>query len=98
MIINFESDIQELSTGLKKVEGYLACERLIIQNIQKYIEKGFDDPIIENYLKKVSLHIEDIITVNHGTSDCTNYRYAGGFLNFLFRTPCWGHWINTIKD
>jgi len=87
----------ELSADLKKAEGYLACEKIMIQNIKSQAVNGSDDVSIEKYLETLSSHIEGLIAVHQGGSDCTNYMYAGGFLNILLRTPCWKNWVKTIE-
>lgn len=97
ILLHFEAEMHELSNNLKKAEGYLACEKIIIQNIRKHADNGCDDAIITKYLQKVSSHIDCIVAANEGGTDCINYRYAGGFLNILLRTPCWNNWVKTIE-
>jgi len=97
MPVNFETELPELSMNLKKAEGYLACEKIIIENIKKHADNGCDDVNIKKYLEKLSTHIEHLIAANPGGVDCINYRYAGGFLNILLKTPCWKNWVKTIE-
>ena len=96
---NFENEMKELSDKLKKADGYLACEQVVLQNIKKYfdVDAVDNDVDIEQYIKKLSDHIEDRITANQDKYNCTNYRYAAGFLNILLRTPCRMNWIKTIE-
>ena len=86
----------ELLASLKNAEGYLACEKIIIQCIKKHADSGGSDVDMEKYLEKLSGYIENLIAANQGRYDCTNYRFAGGFLNILLRTPCWKNWVKTI--
>jgi hypothetical protein len=95
--VNFETEMAELSNKLKKAAGYLACEKIILQHIKKHTDNDCDDINIEKHLKKVAAHIDGMITANQDRIDCTNYRYAGGFLNILLRTPRWKNWVKTIE-
>jgi len=94
---NFDEEMSAFLTHLKKAEGYLACEKTIIQNIKKYADKGYDDVNMEKYLERLSAYIENLIQASPGSADCINYRYAAGFLNILLRTPRWKNWVKTIE-
>ena len=96
-IFDFDSEIQEIASNLKQVKGYLDCEKIIIHNIQKQLENGYDDKSIENYLGKLGEQIEQRIEVNQNAADCTNYRYVDGFINVLLKMPFWKSWIKTIN-
>jgi len=97
MPVNFEAEMPAISKKLEKAAGYLACEKIIIQNIKKHADNGCDDVNMEKYLKKVSTHIDSMVAANQDGADCINYRYAGGFLNILLKTPCWKNWVKTIE-
>lgn len=93
MPINFENEINEISNHLKNVEGYLACEKIIVRNIEKHLHKGCDELKIEQYLKQSSTYMEDIIASKQGGIDYINFKYASGFINELLKTPKWNNWI-----
>ena len=78
MKIDFEYEISEMSPDLQLTEGYLECEKVIVNNLRKHIIKGFDDKTIVNYLEKLSAYFKDRIKTSQNTSNCTNYRYVEG--------------------
>jgi len=96
MSIDFDPEIIEITNKLKQVEGYLDCEKIIIHNIKKRLDNGFDDEKIIVYLKKLSACFDKKIETNKDNADCTNYRYAAGFLNTLLKMPYWRSWVKTI--
>ena len=51
--MNFTSETEQIADDLKLVNGYLACEKIIINNIIKQFEFGLDDASIENHLKEL---------------------------------------------
>jgi len=97
MIIDFEKETDEIIAKLKHVEGYLDCEKVILNNIKKHVEKGFSDTLIEDYMKKLFLYFEELIKSTKDIADCINYRYSEGFLNTLISTPYWRSWIKTTN-
>lgn len=96
MTINFDVETSELNSKLKQVEGYLDCEKVIVQNIHKQLQNGNNDENIILYLKKLSTWFENKIATNQNNSDCTNYRYAAGFVDTLLKMPYWKSWMKTI--
>lgn len=54
MSIDFEQETIEITNNLKQVEGNLHCEKIIIHNIKKQLDNGFDEEEIMVYLKKLS--------------------------------------------
>lgn len=97
MEIDIEYVISELTPELESANGYLECERVIINVIRKQIEKGFDDDHIADFLKKLITYFTDKVAATKQTGQCINYRYAKGFVNTLITTPYWRSWINTIN-
>lgn len=97
MKINIEYEISELTPKLESANGYLESERVIINNIRKQVEKGFDDESIADFLKKLLTYFTDKVAATKQTNQCINYRYAKGFVNTLITTPYWRSWINTIN-
>lgn len=95
MIIDFDNETKEIISDLKLADGYLDCEKVIIYNIKKHLANGFPVSVIEGYLKKLMQYFEDLIVTNKNSADCTNYRYAVGFVNTLISTPYWHSWIKT---
>ena len=57
---------------LKQVEGYLDCEKVIVQNIHKQLQNGNNDENIILYLKKLLTWFENKIATKQNNSDCTN--------------------------
>lgn len=96
MLIEFDIETIEITGKLKLVEGYLDCEKVIVQNIRKQLQKGNNDENILLYLKKLSTWLEKKITTDKLNSDCTNYRYAAGFVDTLLRIPYWKSWMKAI--
>ena len=96
MKIDFDNEISEMTPDLQQAGGYLECEKVIVNNVRKYIIKGFDDKTIVNYLEKLSAYFKDRIKTAQSTSDCTNYRYADGFINTLIQMPYWRSWMKTM--
>lgn len=95
MPINLESEITEIAGKLKHAEGYLDCEKIIVHNIRKQLEKGNTDENIIVYLKKLSAWFEKKIESNPHDADCTNYRYAVGFVDTLLKMPYWRSWMKS---
>ncbi len=85
MTIDFDAETNEITSKLKQVEGYLDCEKIIVHNIQKQLQNGNNDENIVLYLKKLSTWFENKIAANQPNADCTNYRYASGFVDTPFK-------------
>jgi hypothetical protein len=96
MPMNFISETEQISNELKKVDGYLACEKIIIKNIIKQLERNLDDVSNETYLKDLALHLEKIPETGKDDNMHINNRFAIGFVNTLLRTPSWKNWVKTI--
>jgi hypothetical protein len=96
MKIDFDSEITEIASKLKQVEGYLDCEKIIVHNIKKQFENGNTDENIVVYLKKVFVFLSNKIESNQGNANCPNYRYSAGFVNTLLKMPYWKSWMKTI--
>jgi hypothetical protein len=96
MKIDLDNEINEILQHLQMAEGYLACEKIIVDNIRKHISRGIDDKSITGYLEKLSDYFKDQIKKSQNISDCSNYRYTEGFINTLIKMPYWRSWIKTI--
>jgi hypothetical protein len=96
MTIDFDAETIEITSKLKQVDGYLDCEKIIVHNIQKQLQNGNNDENIVLYLKKLSTWFETKIAANQTNADCTNYRYASGFVDTLLKMPYWKSWMKTI--
>jgi len=96
MKINFENEIRELTPELESAKEYLECERIIINKIKEYVNKGFDDDSIAEFLKKLLSYLVTKVEETMQTNDCINYRYTKSFVNNLVITPYWRSWIKTI--
>lgn len=95
--MNFTSENEQIANELKLANGYLACEKIILNNILKRFEFGLDDASIENYLKELVTHLEIIIETGKESNFHINYRFAAGFINTLLKVPAWREWVNTIE-
>ena len=93
MSIDFDVEIIEITSKLKQEKGYLDCDRIIIQNIKKQLNEGFDDEKILIYLKKLYGFFNKKIGANQSTADCSNYRYVCGFVETLLKIPYLRRWI-----
>ena len=96
MRIDFDYEVSEMTPDLQEAEGYLECEKVILNNVRNHVVKGFDDKVIINYLEELSIYFRDRIRTSQNTNNCTNYRYVEGFINTLMKTPYWRNWIETI--
>lgn len=95
--MNFTSENEQIADDLKLANGYLACEKIILNKIIKHFEFGLDDASIENYLKELVTYLELIIETGKEANFHINYRFAVGFINTLLRVPAWRKWVNTIE-
>ena len=94
MGIDFDYEVSEMTPHLQQAEGYLECEKVIVNNVRNHVIKGFDDKVITNYLEKLSTYFKDRIKKSQNTSDCTNN--VEGFINRLIKMPYWRSGITTI--
>lgn len=97
MRLDFDSETMEITNKLKQVEGYLECEKIVIHNIKKHLDHGSNDENVIEYLKKISAWFDEKILTDLHNVDCTNYRYAAGFIDILLKMPHWKNWINTME-
>jgi flagellin-specific chaperone FliS len=97
MSINFEKEVSKIIQTIEEADGYLDCEKIIIKNIREQLANAATGEAIEDYLKKLHEYLGDKILKNQATTDCSNYRYASGFVSTLISTPYWHSWINTIN-
>ncbi|MBS1564283.1 MAG: hypothetical protein JST39_07825 [Bacteroidetes bacterium] len=94
----YDREITVIIESLQKVEGYLACERIIIQNIKKQADCGLDDKRIEDYLLGLSAHLDQkMVEESRRNAESTNLKYASGFLSIVLKTPSWSSWVKTIE-
>jgi len=54
MSIDFDLETIEIANKLKQVEGYLDCEKIIIHNIKKQLDKGIAEEKIMVYIVSLS--------------------------------------------
>jgi hypothetical protein len=94
--MNFTTEMVQITDDLKLVDGYLACEKIMIRNIIKHLESGLDDITIENYLKELVSHLEYTLQTGKDKDVHINYQFAVGFVNTLLRIPAWKSWVKTI--
>jgi hypothetical protein len=97
MTIDLAYEISEMTPDLRMAEGYLACEKIIIQNVRKQLTRGCSDELILKFLQGLSDYYKSRIAELQNMSDCTNYRFAEGFINTLIKMPYWRSWIKTIN-
>jgi hypothetical protein len=97
MPIDFEKEIKEILADLDINDGYLDCEKIITYNIRKQLEKGYSFLEVEVFLKKISAYFEELILKKKDTTNCTNYRYAVGFIDTVLRSKYWHSWIATTN-
>lgn len=95
MKIDFEYEISEMTPDLQLAEGYLECEKVIVNNLRKHIIKGFDDKTIVNYLEKLSAYFKDRIR-HHKTPVIVLITGSGRIINTLIKMRYWRSWIKTI--
>lgn len=96
MSFDFDRETIEIDHKLKRAEGYLDCEKIIIHNIKKQLDNGLDDEKIIVYLKRLSAWVYEKIEANKGNVDGSNYRYAAGFVETLLKMPYWRSWMKSI--
>jgi len=97
MSIDFEKQVSKIIPLIESADGYLDCEKLIINNIREQLANGVTNPDVEGYLKKLHHYFDQQIIKKQSTAGCINYGYAAGFVNTLITTPYWRSWINATK-
>jgi len=95
--IELDNDLYEITQEIKHTDGFLDCEKIIIKNIREQFENGMNEKHVENYLIKLRVQMESRIELNKNTINCTNYRYAAGFINTLLKIPFLRNWLKTIN-
>jgi Ni,Fe-hydrogenase III component G len=95
--MDMNAEKEQLSEALRHISGYVDCERIIIRQIRKQVEKGLADAVIESYLKSLASHLEATIDTCGDANVQMNYRYVIGFVNTLLRAPSWKNWMQTIE-
>ncbi len=85
----FENETMEINIDLKKALGYLDCEQIIIYNLRKHVNNKVANYNLEKYIKKLLHYFEDKQVINRGNDQCTNYKYAAGFIATIIATPYW---------
>ena len=85
MPIDFDTEIVDIISRLKQVEGYMDCEKAILQSIKTLQDKGFKEEDIDDYLEKLSAWFQKKIKTGQGLPYYTNYRFAAGFVNYLLK-------------
>lgn len=96
MIIDFETEMAEIIQNLNKAEGYLDCEKVVIFTIKKHIGRELADEHIIQFLERVADYFNNMIKDCQGNTDCTRYRFAGGFIDVLLKMPNWKSWLVTM--
>jgi len=97
MSIDFDLEAMEMVSNLGKVEGYLDYEIIIIYNIKKQLDNGFDGENVIVYLNKLSSCLYKKIETSQDRANCTNYRYTAGFVDTLLKMPYRRSWMMTIN-
>lgn len=96
-VIDIDTEINEIVAHLQPLEGYLDCEKAVIQNIKKHLDKGYDDEIIAACLEKISFALREKMESGKDSANSINCRYAAGFIDTLLRMPYWRTWMHTIN-
>lgn len=96
MAIDFDAETSEITSKPKQVEGCLDCEKSNSGKYPQATSRRNNNENIIRYLKRLPAWFENKIIVNQLRTDCTNYRYATGFVNTLLKMPCWRNWMKTI--
>jgi hypothetical protein len=97
MTIDFEKETKSITSGIRLADDYLGCEDVIIAHIKMLLDKEENIPVIENHLKQLHEHFNDLIKKKSGTTDCIKYINASGFLKVLTESIYWHSWIKVIK-
>ena len=97
MAIDSDNELNKITTLLNQAEGYLDCEKVVIHNLKKHLDNGNSDESIIEYLNKLSIGLTKKTEIDQLSADCTNYRYAAGFIDTLLKMPYWRSWMQTIK-
>lgn len=95
MKIDVVHEVDEMEPGIKAAGDYLACEKILINNIRKHVLSGMDDTALQEYTASLAAHYSARIKAAQSTTLCVNYRYAVAFLNALHEAPHLSRWIRT---
>lgn len=95
--MDMDHEISLVTESLQQVSGYLDCEKIIIRNIRKHLEKGMDESSIENYLKALIVYLERSTETAGGANMQMNHRFVIGFIYTLLRTSSWRSWVQSIQ-
>jgi len=93
MNIDFEKGVKEITEKLHISNGYLECEKAIIDHIVQLPSENISLIDIERYLKKLLQYFQDLSIINKNTELGINCVYAAAFLQTLTSTPYWQSWI-----
>ena len=52
MAIDSDSELNEITTLLNQVEGYLDCEKVVIHNLKEHLDNENSDESIIEYLNR----------------------------------------------
>jgi hypothetical protein len=85
MTIDFDTELDEISSRLKGVKGYMDCEIIILQHIKKQQDDGLDDEAIAVYLEKLSAWLHKKMRIGNAHPDYTNLMFAAGFVDYLLK-------------
>jgi hypothetical protein len=90
-------ELTKIKEELSSVEGYLACEKIIIKHIIWHFNHGSSDMMVQSHLKDLSGHLENLLAENNDNSTYPNYRFVVGFVNSLLKNPLWKNWVYKIE-
>jgi len=82
MTIDFDTELDEISSRLKQVSGYMDCEIIILQHIKTKQDDGLDDEAIACYLRTLSAWLHKKMRIGNGHPDYTNLMFAAGFIDY----------------
>lgn len=97
MEIYFEKESAEIIAKLNLVNYCLDGEKVILYNVKKQFEKGFDEVLITEYIHKLFLLFEELINSTTDFIDSLNYRHAALYLNMIPTTPYWCNWVKAAE-
>lgn len=97
MGIYFEKESAEIIAKLKSVTDCLHCEKVILYNVKKQFEKGFDEVLITEYIHKLFLFFEELINLTTDIIDSLNYRHAAFYLTTITTMPYWRNWVKLAE-
>jgi hypothetical protein len=97
MKIDMETETKEITPDLQVASSYLECEKVILVNVRKQIERGYDDNSIKDFLKRLYVFFEEKSRYSKQSKEVIHYSYANGIINTLLKTTYWRSWIGCIK-